>query len=211
MVNMHLILGHVVADHSFTNNYKIRNYKGTKLLGHMVWSALAILAFTFDTLLNNYRGTIVLGAFIAFHIWGDYQRTKLNDAGKKRTIDVLELSLLIGAIAANWAVYDRFYQSFLTSEFVYYLMGMSIVSTGVTYIFRNFYPGIENMSDIEGISERLAFFVFLLAGKIGFAYLSLALGFLYRILRIRKYDPTWWMSPLLGLSISYFWKFTLYR
>ncbi len=211
MINMHLVLGHVVADHSFTNNYKVRNYKGTKLLGHVLWSVFAILSFTFDTLLNNTKGIIVLTSFIAFHIWGDFERVKLNDAGRKRMIDLLELLLLAGAIAANWAVYDRFYQSFLSSEFVYYLMGMSIVSTGVTYLFRNFYPGPENMSDIEGISERLAFFIFLLAGKVGFAYLSLALGLLYRFVKIKKYSATWWMSPLLGILISYFWKMTLYR
>ena len=211
MVNMHLILGHVVADHSFTNNYKIRNYRGTKLLGHVVWSIFAILAFTFDTLLNNTLGIVVLGSFIAFHIWGDYKRSSLNSSGKKRMINILELALLAGAIVSNWIVYDEFYHSFLTSEFVYYLMGMSVVSTGVTYIFRNFYPGIEDMSDIEGISERLAFFVFLLAGKDGFAYLSIAFGFLYRLIRIRKYNATWWMSPVLGLIISYIWKITLYR
>ena len=208
---MHLVLGHVVADHSFTNNYKIRSYKGTKLLGHMAWSVFAILAFTFDTLLNNTRGMIVLGSFMAFHIWGDFERVRLNGSGKKRMIDLLELLLLAGAIVANWMVYDRFNQSFLTSEFVYYLMGMSVVSTGVTYLFRNFYPGPEDISDIDGISERLAFFIFLLSGKIGLAYLSLALGFLYRILKLRKYNPTWWMSPLLGILISYFWKITLYR
>ncbi len=211
MINMHLVLGHVVADHSFTNNYKIRNYRGMKLFNHMVWSVFAVLAFTFDTLLNNTKGIIVLSSFIAFHIWGDYERVKLNSSGRKRMIDILELILLTGAIIANWIVHDRFYQSFLSSEFVYYLMGMSVVSTGITYLFRNFYPGIEDMSDIEGISERLAFFVFLLAGKIGFAYLSLAFGLLYRLIRIRKYNASWWMSPLFGITISYLWKITLYR
>ncbi len=211
MINMHLVLGHVVADHSFTNNYKIRKYRGARLFGHMLWSIFAILAFTFDTLLHNTRGLVVLATLVAFHIWGDYQRVKLYEKGKRREIDLLELILLSGAILANWLVSREFSSSFLSSEFVYYLMGMSIVSTGVTYLFRNFYPGPESMSDIEGISERLAFFIFLLAGKVEFAYLSLALGFLYRLLRFRRRNPVWWMSPVLGIVISYLWKFTLYR
>jgi hypothetical protein len=211
LINMHLVLGHVVADHSFTNNYKIRSYRGTKLFGHMVWSIFALLAFTFDTLLKSRTGVFVLVAFSAFHIWGDYERAQLYSKGKKRMIDLLELLLLVAAIIANSVVHDKLSGSYLTAEFVYYLMGMSVVSTGVTYFFRNFYPGVENMSDIEGISERLAFFVFLLAGKPGFAYLSLGLGFLYRLLRIKRYDPTWWMSPILGIILTYIWKFTLYR
>ena len=210
MTNLHLVLGHVVADHSFTNNYKIRSYRGLKLIGHMAWSVFAILAFTFDTLLKSTLGAVVLISFMAVHVWGDFQRVRLYSMGKKREIDILELSLLLLAIVANWIVSKDLTGSYLTPEFVYYLMGMSVVSTAVTYFFRNFYPGKEDMSDIEGISERLAFFVFLLAGKTGFAYLSIALGFVYRLIRIRKYDPTWWMSPLFGITLSYIWKITLY-
>ncbi len=211
VVNLHLLLGHVVADHAFTNNYKIRSYRGIKLAGHILWSAFAILAFTFDTLLKDPIGKWILLALMVFHAWGDVQRVKLYSAGKKKQIDLLELFLLAVFGIFNIIFEDTFNDSYLTSEFAFYLMGMSVVSTGVTYFFRNFYPGVEDMSDIEGISERLAFFVFLLAGKTGLAFLSLALGLLYRISRIRRYDPTWWISPLSGIILSYLWKLALYR
>ncbi len=210
MVNMHLVLGHVVADHAFTNNYKIRGYKGLKLMGHMAWSVFAILAFTFDRLLKNPFTLGVLFAFFAFHIFGDYYRVKLYKEGKKRKIDILELILLFGAIIANFLVHPYLKGSYLSSEFVYYLMGMSVVSVGVTYLFRNFYPGIEDLPDVDGISERLAVYVFMLAKKPLFVAVSLLLGLLWRYWKYRKPDPMWYLSPILGLALSFFWYVTLY-
>ena len=210
LVNMHLILGHVVADHSFTNNYKIRTYKGWNLIGHMLWSAFAILAFTFDILLKSPKGIAILLTFILIHWVGDWLRTKFYEKGQKRKIDILEATMLVIAIIFNALVASDFSKSYLSAEFVYYLMGMSIVSVGVTYIFRNFYPGKEDLPDIDGISERLAVFVFTLANRPLFAALSLAIAYLYRLFRYKKPDPTWWMSPVLGVGISLLWYVTMH-
>lgn len=51
--------------HGFTDNTKIRSYKGSKLIGHIIWSVLVFLAFTFDTLLNSTKGLTVLLIMIA--------------------------------------------------------------------------------------------------------------------------------------------------
>ena len=208
--NLHFFFGHVVADHAFTNNYKIRTYKGWKLLGHMLWSAFAVLAFTFDVLLKTPKGITIFFIFIAIHSFGDYYRTKLYAAGKKRAIDWLELSMLGIAALFNALVANDLSHSYLSAQFVYYLMGMSVVSVGVTYFFRNFYPGKEDLPDVDGISERLAFFVFFLAGHPILAFASLGIGYIYRLFRYKKADPTWWLSPLLGAILSLVWRFTLY-
>jgi len=158
---------------------------------------------------NSLRGTLVFISFFVLHTVIDVMRVKF--AAKRRVVDLLELIALSGAFLGNLMVFDLLKSSYLSPEFVFYLLGMSVVSVGVTYIFRNFYPGTPEMSDIEGISERLAFFVFMLAGKFLFAFLSLVLGFLYRLWRIRKYDATWWMSPSFGVLISIVWYLSLYR
>ncbi len=211
MVNMHLVLGHVVADHAFTNNYKIRHYRGLKLLGHMAWSVFAVLAFTFDRLLRNPFALSVLLIFLAFHVFGDYYRARLYLSGRKRAVELLEMLLLLGAILGNWIVHPYLRGSYLSAEFVYYLMGMSVVSVGVTYFFRNFYPGREDLPDVDGISERLAVYVFMLAGKPLFVVVSLLLGLLCRVWKYRKPDALWYMSPALGLVLSFVWYVTLYR
>jgi len=198
-----------VADHAFTNNEKIRKYKGLKLFGHIVWSFFAILAFCFDTIFNSLKGIVIFISFFVLHAVIDILRVKYSK--RRRIVDILELIALSGAFFGNLMIFDLLKSSYLSPEFVYYLLGMSVVSVGVTYIFRNFYPGVPEMSDIEGISERLAFFVFMLAGKFLFAFLSLVLGFLYRLWRIKKFDPTWWMSPSLGVVISTVWYISLYH
>ncbi|RKX49898.1 MAG: hypothetical protein DRP38_02075 [Thermotogae bacterium] len=209
MAPWHLLLGHVVADHAFANNEKIRKYKGLKLFGHIVWSFFAILAFCFDTIFNSLKGIVIFISFFVLHAVIDILRVKYSK--RRRIVDILELIALSGAFFGNLMIFDLLKSSYLSPEFVYYLLGMSVVSVGVTYIFRNFYPGVPEMSDIEGISERLAFFVFMLAGKFLFAFLSLVLGFLYRLWRIKKFDPTWWMSPSLGVVISTVWYISLYH
>ena len=209
MAPWHFLLGHVVADHAFTNNEKIRKYKGLKLFGHIVWSFFAILAFCFDTIFNSLKGIVIFTSFFVLHTVVDILRVKYSK--RRRIVDILELIALSGAFFCNLMIFDLLRSSYLSPEFVYYLLGMSVVSVGVTYIFRNFYPGVPEMSDIEGISERLAFFVFMLAGKFLFAFLSLVLGFLYRLWRIKKSDATWWMSPSLGVVISAVWYISLYH
>ena len=209
MAPWHFLLGHVVADHAFTNNEKIRKYKGLKLFGHIVWSFFAILAFCFDTIFNSLKGVVIFTSFFVLHTVVDILRVKYSK--RRRIVDILELIALSGAFFCNLMIFDLLRSSYLSPEFVYYLLGMSVVSVGVTYIFRNFYPGVPEMSDIEGISERLAFFVFMLAGKFLFAFLSLVLGFLYRLWRIKKFDATWWMSPSLGVAISAVWYISLYH
>ncbi|RKX52129.1 MAG: hypothetical protein DRP25_02935 [Thermotoga sp.] len=209
MAPWHFLLGHVVADHAFTNNEKIRKYKGLKLFGHIVWSFFAILAFCFDTIFNSLKGVVIFTSFFVLHTVVDILRVKYSK--RRRIVDILELIALSGAFLGNLMIFDLLKSSYLSPEFVYYLLGMSVVSVGVTYIFRNFYPGVPEMSDIEGISERLAFFVFMLAGKFLFAFLSLVLGFLYRLWRIKKFDATWWMSPSLGVAISAVWYISLYH
>gem|GEM_PF-114551 len=210
MFPFHLFLGHVVADHGFTNNAKIREYSGWKLMGHMIWSVFAILAFTFDVVFESVSGTVVFFVAVAVHLMGDVLRVYLHRRGKKRAIDLLEISLLAVFLILNLYIKDLFANSYLTSEFVFYLLGMNAVSVAITYLFRNFVPGDSKISDIEGISERLAFFVFLLAGKEVFAFLSLALGFLYRLWKFRKPDVRWWLSPALGVAVSFIWNWMMY-
>ncbi|PLV56857.1 hypothetical protein [Thermotoga sp. SG1] len=210
MFPFHLFLGHVVADHGFTNNAKIREYSGWKLIGHIIWSVFAILAFTFDVVLKSESGMVVFFVAVVVHLVGDSLRTYLHRKGKKRAIDLLELFLLVVFLILNFYIKDLFKSSYLTSEFVFYLLGMNAASVAITYFFRNLLPGDPKISDIEGISERLAFFVFLLAGKEIFAFLSLALGFLYRLWKFKKPDVRWWLSPVLGVVVSVLWNWMMY-
>ncbi|ABS60781.1 hypothetical protein [Fervidobacterium nodosum] len=205
---LHLFLAHFVADHGFTDNTKIRTYKGYKLIEHIIWSLFALLAFTFDTLLKSTRGIIVLSIMAIIHVSGDILRTKIKNVNY---IHMLELSELVIALILNYLVADLFVYSYISKEFAIYLLGMAVVTMAVTYFFRNFYPNDLQYNDLDGISERLAFFVFFLANNYLFAFLSLALGFLYRLWKVKKFSHTWWLSPLFGIAITIIWKIWIYQ
>jgi len=211
MLPLNVLLGHVVADHAFTNNAKIRTYSGTKLVGHIIWSALAILAFTFDTLLKSSRGIVILIAFLFFHSILDLLRVKWYREKKRKIVDLVELSGIVLAFIANLLCVGSLQSSYLSPEFVMYLMGMSVVSVGITYVFRNYYPADEFLPDVDGISERLAVFVFLLASKPLFVVASIVIAFLYRLIFVKKINHTWWISPVSAVAISFLWKWMLYR
>ncbi|MBT1248576.1 hypothetical protein XO09_01860 [Thermosipho sp. 1223] len=198
---LHLFLGHYVADHGFTHNSKLRHLKGWNFIQHLIWSAFAILAFTFDTLL--YTVPVILFTFIAIHLFFDYLRVKVN---KKVYYHLIEIAGMIIALIFNFVVSDYFKTSYLSKEFVLYILGMALVTTALSYFFRNFYPAIENYEDLEGISERLAFFIFFLAGKPFFAFLSLFFGFLFRLWKVKKFDHVWWISPVFAIFFSIIWK-----
>lgn len=209
MLPLNVLLGHIVADHAFTNNAKIRTYKGSKLIGHILWSVLAILAFTFDTLLKSPSGIALLIVFVSLHAFLDIGRVKMYQKNK-RIVDLIEAAGILLAIIINTLCFDTLSQSYLTPEFVLYLLGMSAVSVGVTYLFRNFYPAKEFLPDVDGISERLAIFIFLLASKPLFVVISIVIAFLYRLVFVKKVDHTWWISPASGILISLLWKVLLY-
>ncbi|WP_372588999.1 hypothetical protein QQE94_06065 [Fervidobacterium pennivorans subsp. shakshaketiis] len=206
---IHLFLAHFVADHGFTDNAKIRYYKGYKLFEHIIWSIFALLAFTFDTLLKSTKGVTVLLIMMIIHVAGDIIRTKIQNS--KMKLHILELSELIIALILNFLVADLFVYSFISKEFALYLLGMAVVTMAVTYVFKNFYPGDENYNDLDGISERLAFYVFFLGKSYWLAFLSLVLGFLYKLWKRERINiHTWWISPLSAIVITIIWKFLIF-
>ncbi len=205
---IHLFLGHYVADHAFTDNTKIRKYKGVKLIEHIIWSVFAILAFTFDTLLKSTRGITVLAIFTLIHIVGDIFRTKIGSDVKK--VYILESVEFAIAVVMNFLIANLLRTSFISKEFALYLFGMGIVSMTVTYILRDFILKDETYSDLDGISERLAFYVFFLAGNYLFALLSLVFGFLYRYWKVRKFNKVWWISPFSSVIISIIFKIIVF-
>lgn len=209
MLPLNILLGHVVADHAFTNNAKIRTYSNGKLIGHIFWSILAILAFTFDTLLKSFVGILVLVGFSSVHAVLDVLRVKWYKKNK-RIVDLVELVGIAVALVVNLLSVGSLRNSYLSPEFVMYLMGMSVVSVGITYVFRNYYPAEEFLPDVDGISERLAIFVFVLASEPLLVVVSIAIGLLYRLIFVKKVNHTWWISPASGLVLSFVWKWIIY-
>jgi hypothetical protein len=65
-------------------------------------------------------------------------------------------------------------------------------------------------AESEGISERLAMYVFICAGKPLFALIIPVIAFLYRKIIKKDYDKSWWLSPVIGFTIPWIFKFIIF-
>jgi len=195
---LHLLVAYLVADHAFVNNYKLGDLTKTEWIKHLIWVFLVFLAFTFDRFLGNALGLLfLLGAF-AWEIVLRYLRKNLgNDLSELLSIGFYTLLTLFSA--------NLLKSSYITPEFSWYLMGMLVVTVGVTYFLRK---GIidKNSTDTVGISERLVLFIFTFAGHFEFVAVSVIVGFVYRFIFSKEKKLEWFISPIVGIIISVVWK-----
>jgi hypothetical protein len=92
-----------------------------------------------------------------------------------------------------------------------YLIGMIFVSVLPTQIMRM--TGIIKTFEAEsdGISERLAMYVFICADKPLYAIIVPIVALLYRKIVKKEFDKSWWISPLIGFTVPWLFKFIIFH
>lgn len=193
----HFLVIYLVADHAFVNNHTLDKQPVRKFWGHLLWSFLVILAFTFDTLLKTTEGTAVFLTFAGFHLVLDWVRWEYH-IGK-----LVELSNLAMAIVYTLLFSHLLGSSYVSPEFSTYLFGMLATTVGVTYLVRELME--HTYKDTVGISERLAIYIFAMAGKFEWVLISIVAGLIYKLAFEKKRDFTWWLSPVMGALVSLVW------
>jgi len=194
----HFVVAYLAADHAFVNNHRIGRLPAGKFFGHLVWSTLVILAFTFDVLLKDTAGFMIFISFLLIHIFLDILR-------RYGVIHhILEILALGTAFIYTVLFKTRFESSYITPEFSMYLLGMLIVTAGWTFLFREMME--EGYKDSVGVSERLAIYIFAFAGMHFWVFISAIAGLAYRVGFEKKKDISWILSPLLGILLSYLWR-----
>jgi len=68
----------------------------------------------------------------------------------------------------------------------------------------------KEAAESDGISERLAIYIFICAGRIWFALIAVAVALIYRLIIRKKVEKEWWISPLLGLTIPWIFKLFIF-
>jgi hypothetical protein len=205
MLGLHLFLAHAVADYSFSNPMKMYGMKSpASIAKHSLWFVLVFLAFTFDTVFASGFGIVVFFCCLALHFFIDFLRIS------KRNVWLVECAswgafLIIGLLSSSF-----FSNSYITPAFAMYLTGMVVVSVIPTQIFRmlNWINPMDNES--EGISERLAIFIFLVAQNWLLVGISVACALVYRIIFKKRFDRVWWISPLLAIGIALIFRWIIY-
>ena len=205
MLALHLFLAHSVADYSFTNPMKLYGERSPlTILKHTVWFILVFLAFTFDTVFSSGFGMVLFAGSLILHFCVDFLRISKKNVWWVEVFSWFSF-LVLGIISSTF-----FSGSYITPPFAMYLVGMVVVSVIPTQIFRmiGWIPKIDSQS--EGISERLAIFIFILALNWLLALVSIGCAVLYRLIFKKKNHPLWLISPSLGFAVSLLFRWIIY-
>lgn len=205
MIALHLFLAHTVADYSFTNPMKLYGLNDTTLkLKHWAWVSIVFLAFTFDITLSSPLGVLFLAMAVGMHFLTDVMRWKKVNSWIVESVS-LGVFLVYAAILSSF-----FSDSFISPYFSMYLIGMVVVSVIPTQIFRMLgaIDAMDNESD--GISERLAVFIFAVAQQYLFMFIAIAAALVYRVFFRKKPNWVWAVSPLIGMVLAFLFSWMLF-
>lgn len=205
MFYLNYFLAHTVSDYAFTNPMKLYGEKRvTELLKHTIWFVLVFLAFSFDVVFSNPLNIVIFISALILHAIIDFLRYRKFNPWMVESLSVITFLLY------SFIFSSRFVNSFITSYFSLYLIGMVCVSVIPTQIMRmsKLIEPLENES--EGISERLAMYIFICAGQYLFAVAAVLVALVYRLVVRKKVDRTWWLSPLIGLTLPWFFKIVIF-
>ncbi|WGS65898.1 hypothetical protein [Marinitoga aeolica] len=197
MIPLHGFLSHFVADHAFSNVYSDKLKVRNNLITHIVWSVLAILAFTFDSL-KTPLGIIAFLVLASYHVFIDIYRTKGTTFKK-------ELLYLAIALIINLVFYKAYTNSYISNEFIYYIIGMMFATSFGSFIERTYNIIDQQIKDTAGASERLAIYIFISKFKIEWVLVTILAGLLYRFFIVKEKSKEWVFSPLYGIIVSSIW------
>jgi len=202
---LNYFLAHTVSDYAFTNPMKLYGEKRIfEILKHTIWFVLVFLAFSFDVVFSNPLNIVIFVSALILHTIIDFLRFRKFNPWMVESLSIFTFLLF------SFIFSSRFVNSFITSYFSLYLIGMVCVSVIPTQIMRmtKLIDPLENES--EGISERLAMFIFICAGQYLFAVAALLIALVYRLIVKKEFDRTWWLSPLMGLTLPWFFKIVIF-
>lgn len=198
---LQLLVAYLVSEHAFVNNSKLDKMPARRMYVHFIWIALFYLAFTFDRLLVDASGIAVLAAGILFNIGIEFMRRKIPNY-------LLEIGALLFYVILSVVVAGRFEASFITPEFSWYLLGMLLITVGVTYFLRGRIIKTENADSI-GISERLVIYIFTFSGHFEWVVISIVAALLFRLFFSKDNKLEWVISPVMGIVVSLVWLFIM--
>lgn len=195
---VHLLVAYIVANHAFVNNSKLGEMNEKRFLYQILWGAVVFLAFSFDTLFTTPKGILVFIIAILVLPVILFLRTRFSQ-------DFIELMAVIVYAFLSFLAADLLRYSFITAPFAWYLLGILLVTVGVTYFFRK---GIIDSlkSDSIGITERLVIFIFVFANKIEWVIISVLAAIVYRVFFSKERKIEWVLSPVIGVGFSFLWK-----
>jgi|UniRef100_A0A7V3RFB3 hypothetical protein len=199
--NLFLLI-YTASDYGFSNNSLIYRQNKSELQKAVLWTILIGLALTFNVLTFPI-GLISVGAYIVI--------AALLTTLKPRSDKVswyVEIELINLAVALLFTIPLAGFMSthnYIEPPFINYLLGLTISSVVFADIFRRIDLIDVKSNDADGNFERILLFIFVMAWQWQYLLITVVGMIVYRLIRYRKFDKFWVISPAAGIGFALIW------
>jgi hypothetical protein len=168
----------------------------------VLWTILIGLALSFNLLVFQ-TGMIAIITYIIITAGLTFLKPRSDKLSWYLGIEFLNL----GVALLFTFIFSAFIaeHNYIEPPFINYLFGLVLSSVVLADIFRRSNLIDIKSNDADGNFERILIFIFIMALQWWYLAIVLAGMLIYRLIRYRKFDKTWIISPLAGVALSFLW------
>jgi hypothetical protein len=202
MVPNLFLLIYTTSDYGFSNNSLVYRQNKSEIQKAVLWTILIGLALSFNLLVFQ-TGMIAILTYIIITAGLTFLKPRSDKLSWYLGMEFLNL----GVALLFTFIFSAFIaeHNYIEPPFINYLFGLVLSSVVLADIFRRSNLIDIKSNDADGNFERILIFIFIMA--LQWWYLAIVLGgmLIYRLIRYRKFDKTWIISPLAGVILSFLW------
>ncbi|MGC8544662.1 hypothetical protein [Athalassotoga sp.] len=202
MVPNLFLLIYTTSDYGFSNNSLVYRQNKSEIQKAVLWTILIGLALSFNLLVFQ-TGMIAILTYIIITAGLTFLKPRSDKLSWYLGMEFLNLGVallftfLFSAFIAE--------HNYIEPPFINYLFGLVLSSVVLADIFRRSNLIDIKSNDADGNFERILIFIFIMALQWWYLAIVLAGMLIYRLIRYRKFDKTWIISPLAGVGLSFLW------
>ncbi|MCL5032170.1 MAG: hypothetical protein M1542_02825 [Thermotogae bacterium] len=202
MVPNLFLLIYTTSDYGFSNNSLVYRKNKSEIQKAVLWTILIGLALSFNLLVFQ-TGMIAIITYIIITAGLTFLKPRSDKLSWYLGIEFLNL----GVALLFTFIFSAFIaeHNYIEPPFINYLFGLVLSSVVLADIFRRSNLIDIKSNDADGNFERILIFIFIMALQWWYLAIVLAGMLIYRLIRYRKFDKTWIISPLAGVALSFLW------
>ncbi|HEU24869.1 MAG: hypothetical protein C0176_05710 [Mesoaciditoga sp.] len=202
MVPNLFLLIYTTSEYGFSNNSLIYRQNKSEIRKAILWVVLIGLALSFNLLIFPIGMTAILTYVVltAILVFAKKRSDKISWYFEMEFLNLL-IALIFTFIFGNFVANHNY----IEPPFLNYLLGLVIASVVIADIFRRSNLIDVNSNDADGNFERILIFIFIMALQWWYLAITLMGMFIYRLIRYKKFDKMWLVSPAAGAGIAFLW------
>lgn len=199
--NLFLLI-YTTSDYGFSNNSLVYRQNKSEIQKAVLWTILIGLALSFNLLIFPIGIAAILG-YIAITAALTFVKPRSDKLPWYLEMEFINLAVaLIFTFVFGSFVAEH---NYIEAPFINYLLGLVLSSVVIADIFRRSNLIEIKSNDSDGNFERILIFIFIMALQWWYLAIVLVGMFIYRLIRYRKLDKMWFISPAAGIGLAFLW------